>query len=47
VDRYGFDLSVTMPAGPRVARIAFDEPVSDSVAVRMAMVALVKRARGA
>ena len=46
VDRYGFDLSVTTPAGPRVARIAFDEPVSDTTAVRKAMVGLVKRARG-
>lgn len=45
VDRYGFDLAVTTPTGPKVARLAFDEPVSDTNAVRKAMVALVKRAR--
>lgn len=45
VDRYGFDLAVTTPSGPKVARLAFDEAVSDTNAVRKAMVALVKRAR--
>ncbi len=45
VDRYGFDLAVTTPSGPRAARVAFDEPVATSDEVRRAMVALVKRAR--
>jgi len=45
VDRYGFDLAVTTPAGPRATRVAFDEPVATADEVRRAMVALVKRAR--
>jgi putative heme iron utilization protein len=45
VDRYGFELAVTTPAGPRAVRLAFDEPVATSDEVRRAMVALVKRAR--
>jgi putative heme iron utilization protein len=47
VDRYGFDLAVTTPKGPRAARLAFDGPVATSDEVRGAMVALVKRARAA
>jgi putative heme iron utilization protein len=47
VDRYGFELAVTTPAGPRATRLAFDEPVTTSDEVRAAMVALVKRARAA
>jgi heme iron utilization protein len=45
VDRYGFDLAVTTPSGPRATRLAFDEPVATSDEVRRAMVELVKRAR--
>jgi putative heme iron utilization protein len=45
VDRYGFDLAVTTPAGPRSARLAFDEPVATSDEVRRAMITLLKRAR--
>jgi len=45
VDRYGFDLAVTTPSGPRATRVAFDEPVATSDEVRSAMVELVKRAR--
>ena len=45
VDRYGFELALTTPAGPRATRLAFDEPVATSDEVRRAMVALVKRAR--
>jgi putative heme iron utilization protein len=45
VDRYGFELAVQTPAGPRATRLAFDEPVTTSDEVRRAMVALVKRAR--
>jgi putative heme iron utilization protein len=45
VDRYGFELAATTPGGPRATRVAFDSPVSTADEVRMAMVALVKRAR--
>jgi heme iron utilization protein len=45
VDRYGFDLAVKTPAGPRATRLAFDEPVATSDEVRRAMVATVQRAR--
>jgi heme oxygenase (biliverdin-IX-beta and delta-forming) len=47
VDRYGFELAVTTPAGPRATRLAFDAPVATSDEVRRAMVAMVKRARAA
>jgi hypothetical protein len=47
VDRYGFDLAVTTPAGEKKARVGFEAPVSTSEEVRRAMVALVKAARGA
>jgi len=46
VDRYGFELAAITPAGPRAARLAFDEPVATNDEVRRAMVGLVKRARG-
>jgi putative heme iron utilization protein len=45
VDRYGFELALVTPGGPRATRIAFDEPVATGDEVRRAMVALVKRAR--
>lgn len=45
VDRYGFELAVTTPAGPKAARVAFDAPVTTGDAVRRAMIALVARAR--
>lgn len=45
VDRYGFDLAVTTPAGARSARLAFEAPVRTTDEVRRAMVALVKAAR--
>ncbi len=47
VDRYGFELAVATPEGPRATRLAFDEPVATSDEVRRAMVAMVRRARGA
>ena len=47
VDRYGFELAVTTPAGPRATRLAFDQEVSNSDEVRRAMVAMVKTARAA
>lgn len=46
VDRYGFDLAITTPKGPKAARLAFDESLATTDEVRKAMVALVKRARG-
>jgi putative heme iron utilization protein len=45
VDRYGFDLAVMTPSGPRATRLGFDEAVGTSDEVRRAMVVLVKRAR--
>lgn len=43
VDADGFDLRL----GKRLARIAFDSPVATATDVRMAMVALVRRAKAA
>ncbi len=45
VDRYGFDLAVATPGGPRAARVAFDAPVVTADEVRRAMIELVKHAR--
>jgi hypothetical protein len=45
VDRYGFDLATTTPAGPRATRVAFDAPLTTGDEVRQAMIALLKRAR--
>jgi putative heme iron utilization protein len=45
VDRYGFVLAVQTPAGPRQARLAFDEPVADAGEVRSAVVAMLRRCR--
>lgn len=45
VDRYGFDLAVETPRGPRVTRIGFDETVATSDEVRRAMVAMVPTGR--
>ncbi|MFT3766415.1 MAG: DUF2470 domain-containing protein [Minicystis sp.] len=47
VDRYGFDLALETPRGPKTARLAFAAPVSTTDEVRRAMVALVKAARAA
>lgn len=46
VDRYGFDLEVAMERGSRAVRVPFPAPVSSPDAVRKAMVALVREARG-
>ncbi|WP_437292029.1 HugZ family protein [Sorangium sp. So ce406] len=46
VDRYGFELDVITPAGPKAARLAFAAPVTTTDEVRKAMVALVREARG-
>jgi putative heme iron utilization protein len=47
VDRYGFDMAIATPKGPKAARLAFDAPLATTDEVRVAMVALVKRARAA
>lgn len=47
VDRYGFELAVTTPAGPRATRLAFDAPMTTTDEVRKAMVVMVKAARAA
>jgi putative heme iron utilization protein len=46
VDRYGFEMAVTTPDGPRAVRLAFETECTTGDAVRRAMVALVKEARG-
>lgn len=46
VDRYGFELALITPEGPRAVRLAFDSPVTTSDEVRRAMVAMVGQARG-
>ena len=45
VDRYGFELAVTKPEGPRATRLAFDEPVATKDEIRGAMIEMVERAR--
>jgi heme iron utilization protein len=47
MDRYGFELVVVTPSGPRSTRLGFDAPISSSNEVRGAMVALVQAARAA
>ena len=45
VDRYGFEMSATTPAGPRPVRVAFATPVRTPEEVRAILVAMVKDAR--
>ena len=47
VDRYGFEMAVTTPGGPRATRIGFDQPADTTGAVRRAMVDMARRARAA
>ena len=47
VDRYGFELSVQTPEGPRPVRLAYAEPALTADACRKALVALAKDARAA
>lgn len=47
VDRYGFEMTVATPAGPRSVRLAFDDDVLTADQARRTMVALVKKARAA
>jgi putative heme iron utilization protein len=44
VDKYGFEMSVMTPMGPRPVRLAFGEPVSTPEEVRAALIAMVKEA---
>ena len=45
IDRYGFELSVDTDAGPRPARIAFEQAVTTPEEARAALVAMVRSAR--
>lgn len=45
VDRYGFEMSVTTPQGPRLARLGFPQPAAAPDAVRAALIAMIKQAR--
>ena len=45
VDRYGFEMSVPTPEGPRPVRLAFPTPVTTPDEARKALVALVGEAR--
>ena len=47
VDRYGFDVVATSPAGRAAVRLGFPRAVTTTDEVRAAMVALVREARGA
>lgn len=47
VDRYGFELEIATPAGPRAARLAFDDEALTSGDARRALIALLERARAA
>jgi heme iron utilization protein len=45
VDRHGFTLAISTPAGQRAGRIAFEAPVDTAEEVRAAVVAMVAEAR--
>jgi putative heme iron utilization protein len=45
LDRYGFEMSVQTPEGPRPVRLAFAAPVTTPEQVRAALVAMVQDAR--
>lgn len=45
VDRYGFEMQAASPAGPRLVRLGFPQPLKSTDEVRPAMVALVRTAR--
>ena len=46
IDRYGFEMSMKTPDGPRPVRLAFAKPVSTPEEARAALIAMVKDARG-
>ena len=45
VDRYGFEMQATTPAGPRLVRLGFPQAMTGADDVRPAMVAMVRRLR--
>lgn len=45
VDRYGFEMSVSMPEGPRPVRIAFTRALESADEARQAIIEVVQRAR--
>jgi len=45
VDRYGFEMSVELPDGPRPIRLAFDNAAGNANEARVELVRLTKRAR--
>ena len=47
VDRYGMTLQTTTPSGPRLARVAFPQPLNSADEVRAASIDLLQRARNA
>ncbi len=47
VDRYGFEMALKTPRGPKATRLGFEAEVTTSDEVRKAMVAMVKAARAA
>jgi putative heme iron utilization protein len=47
VDRYGFEMQVSTPAGPRAMRLGFEETASTPDEVRRALIAMVGAARAA
>jgi heme iron utilization protein len=47
IDRYGFEMSVQTPDGPRPVRVAFPAPIRTPTEARAALVAMVREAREA
>ncbi|WP_419855828.1 HugZ family protein [Candidatus Poriferisodalis sp.] len=45
IDRYGLTLRVTTPAGPRMARVPYGEPLTESDQAQAAVIELLKEAR--
>ena len=46
IDRYGMTLRAQTPGGPRLARVAFPEPLQNADQARAALIRLLKTARG-
>jgi putative heme iron utilization protein len=44
VDRYGFELTISTPAGIGAARLAFDAPLASAADARVQLIALARRA---
>lgn len=45
IDRYGFEMSVPTPEGPRPVRVAFPEAITSKTDARKVLVALLQKAR--